>query len=71
MMVKYTHTEDNIDRVCGALGRLKETEGMEAVWAVLPAGTEAKVKKLREIENIGIVRAVEIVLRLEDKQWMF
>ena len=67
--MKYRHTEDEIDRVTGALGRLKDEQGIAAARGALPGGMRENVKRLMEIENIGFVRAVEILLRLEKKQW--
>lgn len=67
---KYQHEEDEIDRVTQALGRLKDEHGMEAAWAALPDNVKPEdVKRLMEIPNIGFVRAVEILLRLERHQW--
>ena len=62
-MPRYTHRQDGIDDLMRALFHLHKTEGVVAARAALPDGLWPAVAKMMEVENIGFVRATEVVLR--------
>ena len=62
-MARYTHRRDGIDDLMRALSRMREAEGIAAARAALPDVMWPAVVQMMEVENIGFVRATEVVLR--------